>query len=231
VRETKVSPGSRGRRISDFNLEQVDSPLFVDTLRSLSMLTKRNLGLAEAAYHLATTVDRAADSAIHEEVAEIVKLHAKLAIASVWIPIPGADLAAMVANTWTMYARINNTLSISFSENLLKSIATGIGTNLLSNLPMLAMSSALKLIPGIGSLTGALVMSASIYTVTIAAGIVYMRVLASLLEQSSGFTEVDLKAAVDSAMRDVGALRHILHVAAEEYEAAKISGELEEPGN
>jgi uncharacterized protein (DUF697 family) len=190
------------------------------------MSPHRTLSLLEAAYQLATAADRATDSTVHEEVAEVVKFHAKLAIASAWIPVPGADLAAMAANTWTMYARINSTLGIPFSENLLKSIATGIGTNLLSNLPGLGVSSLLKSIPGIGTVTGGLIMSAYVYTVTIAAGIVYMRALAMLLKQQSDLTEVDMKAAVDSVMADVGVVRQIFNVANGEYEAAKASGDL-----
>jgi len=163
---------------------------------------------------------------VHEKVAGIVNLHAKIAIASAWIPIPGADLTAMAANTWTMYVRINKTLDIPFSKQLIKSLATGIGTNLLSTLPMLGVSSVLKLIPGIGTFTGGLIMSASIYMVTIAAGIVCMKAFVALLKQKSELTEVNLKEAVDSIFKDKSAMDHIMTEAKRVYETANASGEL-----
>jgi uncharacterized protein (DUF697 family) len=132
----------------------------------------------------------------------------------------------MVANTWTMYVRINKTLDIPFSENIIKSLAVGIGTNLLSNLSVLGVSSALKLIPGIGSFAGSLIMSASIYMVTIAAGIVYMKALAMLLKQKSELVEVNLKEAIDSVLQDKSTMEQIITEANTEYKAAKASGEL-----
>ena len=185
------------------------------------------MNLMEAAYNLAVAADRTTDSAVHEEIAQIVKLHAKIAVASAWIPIPGADFAALAANTWTMYVRINKKIDVPFSENLLKSLAAGIGTNLLSSLPILAVSSLLKSFPGIGTITGGVIMSASVYAVTIAAGVVYMKALAMLLNQSSEFTEVNLKAAVDSIMQNKSAVNQILTEANKDYQAAKASGELD----
>ena len=185
-----------------------------------------NLHLLEAAYHLAEAVDRATDSVVHEEVASIVKLHAKIAVASAWIPIPGVDLAAMVTNTWTMYVRINKTVNIPFSEHWMRSLATGIGTNLLSNLPGFGVLSILKLFPGIGSFWGGVIISSVAYPFTIAAGIVYMRVLAMLLKQQSALTEVNLKAAVNAITKDKDAMKQIWTEATREYELAKASGEL-----
>jgi len=185
-----------------------------------------SLSLIQAAYDLAVVADKATDAAVHKRVADIVKLHAKIAIASAWIPIPGADLAAMGTNTWTMYARINRTLGIPFSENLSKSLATGVGTNLLSSLPILGVSSVLKAIPGIGTVAGGMLLSLPLYTVTLAAGIVYMRVLAALLKKESKLTEVNLKEAVDSMLKDSGAVKQVIKAANREYRSAKAAGEL-----
>lgn len=196
---------------------------------SSSVANMSNSSLLEAAYKLSLAVDKAADHLAAEEIASIVKLHAKIAIASAWIPVPGADLAAMGANTWTMYIRINRNLGIPFSENIIKSLATGIATNLLSNLPVLAMSSVVKAMPGVGTLAGSLMMTASVYAVTIAAGIVYMRALAALLNHHSELTEVNLKAAVSSITEDKAVLEEIMASANNEYRSAKASGELQKP--
>jgi uncharacterized protein (DUF697 family) len=185
-----------------------------------------SLSLIEAAYNLAVATDKATDIAVHEKVAGIVKLHAKLAIASAWIPIPGADLAAMAGNTWTMYVRINKTLDIPFSKNLIKSLSTGIGTNILSSLPVLGVASVLKWFPGIGTLGSGAIMSVPVYIATISAGIVYMKALAVLLKRKSELTEVNLKEALDSILDDKNGMKQIITDAKREYVASKASGEL-----
>lgn len=194
--------------------------------------------LMDAVIQLAEAVDKGTDIVAHEEIARIVKLHAKLAIGAAWIPVPIADFAAMTANTWAMYVRINKTLGIPFSDTLIKSLASGIATNLLSNLPILAVGEVLKAIPGVGTITGGVALSATLYAVTIAAGIVYMRALAFLLKEEpalrSELTEVklaELKAKAEQVFSDKEAMKKLVKEGKEVYAAAKASGELEKtPG-
>jgi uncharacterized protein (DUF697 family) len=182
--------------------------------------------LIEATHQLALAADKATDGAVHEDIAKIVKLHAKIALGIVFIPVPGADMAAAAANTWTMYVRINKALDIPFSENVVKSLASGIGTNILSNVPILAAGEIIKLFPVLGPVVGGAVMAGSLYGVTIAAGIVYMRALAIILNQQSEFTEVNLKAVADSLVSDKDSMKKIIKDANREYKVAKASGEL-----
>lgn len=184
------------------------------------------MNLLETAYNLAIAADVATDKAVHEEIAKIVKAHAKIGLAAAWIPVPGADLAVMIANTWTMYVRINKALKLPFSEHVIKSLASGIATNLLSNLPILGVSSILKAIPGVGTITGGVIMSAAIYSTLIAAGIVYMKALTFMLKNKSEMTEVNLKAAVDTLTKSKSELKNIFNQAEGEYKSAKASGEL-----
>lgn len=53
--------------------------------------------LVKTAYDLVQLLDKAADDTLPEEIADVVKLHAKLAVGSAWIPVPGADVAAGAA--------------------------------------------------------------------------------------------------------------------------------------
>ena len=177
--------------------------------------------LLKAAYNLAVVADRATDCAVHQKIADIVKLHAKLAIPAAWIPMPGVDLVAASANTWAMYVRINTALDLPFSDNKLKSLASGIGTNLLSNLPVLGVASVLKVIPGIGTLGGGVIMSTTLYAVTIAAGIVYMKALATLLKKDSELTEVNLQESVDAILSDNAAVKDIIKQAMKDSRADK----------
>ena len=43
-------------------------------------------------------MDKGAEESLPKEIADVVKLHAKLAVGSAWIPVPGADVAAGAAN-------------------------------------------------------------------------------------------------------------------------------------
>ncbi len=70
--------------------------------------------------------------------------------------IPGAGAAinatALAGVTWGMYADINSVLNISFSENFLKSVSSGICANIASSLAVAGVS----MIPGVGSVISAL---------------------------------------------------------------------------
>src|SRR5437667_7998206 len=88
-----------------------------------------------AVEHLYKDVELFGDGPKAKELTEIIKQHALAATGIAFIPVPGLDVAAVVANVWTMYARINDAVGVSFRENALKSIASGICANLLSAIP------------------------------------------------------------------------------------------------
>ena len=176
--------------------------------------------LLKAAVELTKGLGRVADENLPEKLAEIVKMHAVIAVGSAFIPVPGADIAAAATNIWTMYVRINKELGLPFAENLIKSLATGIVTNLgAAVVGSMVIGSALKFIPGLGSLGGAVVMSATIYAVTIASGIIYMKAISKLLntKKTQQFNEEDLKAAVDEIMDDKKSVQTIFNTAKEGY--------------
>ena len=131
--------------------------------------------LLELAFELVQRLDKVADKNLPQEIVDVVKLHSKLAVGSAWIPIPGADVAAGAATVWGMYIRINNKIGLSFSDNVIKSIGSGVATNLASYIAMSGVASAMKFVPGIGTLGGAIVMSASLYAVTLVSGWIYLR--------------------------------------------------------
>lgn len=158
--------------------------------------------LAHAAYELVEVLDKAADDALPIEIADVVKLHAKLAVGSAWIPVPGADVAAGAANIWTMYFRINSEIGMRFGESILKIIASAVATNLASYAAVLAVGGALKFIPGIGSLGGAVVMSAALYAVTLTSGYVYLKALTALLKRGGVVDDATLKSTMDSFLKN-----------------------------
>ena len=127
-----------------------------------------NRTLLKTSIKLVQLLDKAADEALPQEIADVVKLHSKLAVASSWIPVPGADIAAGAASIWGMYIRINNKIGLSVKENVMKTIGSGVATNLAGYAAMSGVASALKCIPGIGTIGGAIVMSATQYALILA---------------------------------------------------------------
>ena len=165
-------------------------------------------------------MDKAADETLPTEIANVVKLHSKLAVGSAWIPIPGADMAAGAANIWGMYARVNSKLGLPFGENVMKSIGSGVATNLASYLALSGVASALKFIPGIGSFGGAMLMSASLYGVTLASGWIYLQALCSLAERKgSSFNVSDISTAVNSLLRDKSTIQDFINSAKNAYKS------------
>ena len=136
----------------------------------------------------------------------MIKEHALLGTAAGVIPIPGADVAAMVANIWTMYVRINKVVGVSFGDNVLKSIASGVIANLASVIPgiIVAMGASvlLKLIPGIGTVGGMAVGAAANVAVMYVAGKVYLKSLEVLIHSGKPLTDENIKVAAQQASKD-----------------------------
>lgn len=176
--------------------------------------------LLRSAVELTQALNKTVDENLPNKLADIVKTHAALAVASAFIPIPGADVAAAAANVWGMYARINKELSLPFGENIIKSVAAGVVTNMgAAAASILVVGSIFKFVPGLGTIGGAAVMGTTIYAVTIASGIVYMKAITKLLssEKKVEFTESDLKSATDEVLKDKDTIKTILKEGKEDY--------------
>lgn len=158
--------------------------------------------LLHAAFELVEAMDRTAEESLPKEIADIVKLHAKLAVGSALIPIPGADVAAGAVNIWSMYLRINNMIGMKFGESTLKTIASGVATNLASYAAVAAVGGALKFIPGIGSIAGAAIMCGTLYAVTLTSGYVYLKALTTLVKKGGNLNDNQLKSAVDNFIKN-----------------------------
>jgi uncharacterized protein (DUF697 family) len=156
--------------------------------------------LYEAAVALVTVLDKTAEQLLPQEIVDVVKLHSKLAVGSALIPVPGADVAAGAANIWTMYGRVNSKVGISIKDNVLKTVGSGVVTNLASYMAMAGLGSAIKAIPGIGTLTGTALMSASLYAVTLASGYIYVKALTLLANKGNGSIDITQ---IDSAVKEI----------------------------
>jgi hypothetical protein len=153
---------------------------------------------------------RESERQLGRELSEVVTAHAltgaAAGVAAGWLPGAGGFAATAVAAgaIWTMYGRINAKLGIPFSENLMKSLATAVATNLASYfLSGVVMSSVFSLFPGIGSVAASGAAGVTGFALTVASAIVYFRVLAELAKLDPTFSHAsgeDLKNAASRVM-------------------------------
>lgn len=175
--------------------------------------------LVDAAVELAKAANKQADAALPPKIAGIVKTHAALGVASAFIPIPGVDMAAAAAVIWGMYIRINNELNMPFQENLVKSVASGVATNLAASVGVTAVASMLKLIPGLGTVPSIALMSVTTYALTLASGYVYLKALTMLLKQNpaKGISASDWDEAINRVMSDKHDIKSFMGEAKKSY--------------
>lgn len=147
--------------------------------------------ILNVAIEFVKAMDKATDDLLPEKIASIVKWHSRGATAAAFIPIPGADLIGGATAIWGMYLRINKEAGIKISENIMKTVASGVCTNLLAYAAAVAVGSLLKFIPGIGTVTGSLIMAGTLYGVTLASGYVYLKVLTSIAKKDGSLSHID----------------------------------------
>ena len=179
--------------------------------------------LYEAAVALVTVLDKTAEQLLPQEIVDVVKLHSKLAVGSALIPVPGADVAAGAANIWTMYGRVNSKVGISIKDNVLKTVGSGVVTNLASYMAMAGLGSAIKAIPGIGTVTGTALMSASLYAVTLASGYIYVKALTLLANKGNGsidITQIDV--AVNEILGNKEIIKNFIKAAKSDFKNNEI---------
>jgi len=159
-----------------------------------------NPALYPVAIMAVKSLDKEMRSTLPDEIVNCIQMHAGLSVASSCIPVGGLDVAALTANIWTMYVRINNKLGISFSENMMKSIGSAVVANLTSNLALTGVGAALKYIPLFGTVAGSLIMGASMYGATIAAAWIYLMAIVNWVKKGKGSGD-DLKSSVNDVIK------------------------------
>lgn len=155
------------------------------------------ISVARDAIFAVGLMDSAAKKVLPEDIAKLVNRHAKIAVASAWIPIGGLDIAAATANVWTMYFKINKMLGLQFSKNAMKSIASAVISNLVQNLVLSGVMAGLKYVPGVGYVAAASVMSATLYALTQTSGWIYLKALTIMARNDK-----DIDASVKEVMKD-----------------------------
>lgn len=191
--------------------------------------------LLHQAKELIEAMDKTADDNLPEDIAEIVKFHAKgataAALASAWIPGAGGTAAVLASAgfIWTMYGRIGSKINLSFSSNVLKTLAFGIATNLASYaVGAVVLSTALSFIP-VGNLGASVIMGGVCYALTLASGYVYLKMLTALFQKGidpTKLSEDDLKNVAKNFSNESD-VKDILKQARKDFKSKKEDGEFD----
>lgn len=100
----------------------------------------------------------------------VVHQHAVAAFAVGFSPIPGSDAPLLLANQYTILARILYIFGLDGDKDKYSTLIKGAMTNILPTLGKWTVAQALKFIPGIGSILGGLIDASVASSLTLAFG-------------------------------------------------------------
>lgn len=151
--------------------------------------------------------------------------------------IPGAaGIVAMMAQAgfvWATYLSINKILGLSFSENVIKTVASGILTNLVMNAGSLlltnAMSSVLSFIPVFGTAVAATINCALGYIVIYVAAILYLNLITKMAQDDGSIVLDESNSTIDtikSIVKDAD-LGSLIAEGKDAYKKAKADGSID----
>lgn len=177
-----------------------------------------NHHILHAAKHLVEAINKSVDGDLPQEIADIVKTHAAGAaaagVAAGWIPgAGGLAMAGISAGfIWTMYGRINSKIGLPLTDNLVKSLATGVVTNLAAGfVGALVVQTVFSLFPGIGSIGASAVAGGTGYALTVGSGYVYLKLLTNLFLSGKDPTKMD-ESSLKEAANNVAANENVKEV-------------------
>ena len=161
--------------------------------------------IIDAAEELVRALNRTLDKNLPKDIADIVKNHsagaAAAGVASGWLPGAGALAAVGICAgfIWSMYGRINSKIGLPFAENVVKSLATGIATNLGGYfVGGMVLQTVFSIFPGIGSVGASVVAGATSYALTLASGWVYLKLLTKLFLDGKDPAKMD-----ENSLKDI----------------------------
>lgn len=171
-----------------------------------------------------------------EDINNIIEMHALGAgasgVATGWIPVAGAAVASVgrTAFIWSMYVRICRRLDINLSKKKLKFLGSVVVSDLAYSVGAVLAATAVSLVPGIGSVTSALLNASISYSMVGVAGVMFVRLISSLRDTGTdmaNMTDEELKERMKVIMskQDVkGMMKEAQNEYAKARKEGKISG-------
>jgi len=190
--------------------------------------------LMKAIFVCLKAMNGVADQMLAQDLKNTCKTHSAIAGGSAAAAglLPGVGAVAAIGvsavNIWHMYYSINEKLGLKFSQNIMKSLATGVATNLAASfISSAVMGTVFSLFPGIGSALSAGVMGVTCYGLTLASAVVYFRVLAKFAKSNVKADDIDLEnlKSVAKEVMDDEDFKTVVDEAKQAAKSAKENGE------
>lgn len=194
--------------------------------------------LIKAAVKLCLAMHKSGAEAMGREISGIVEKHSigasVAALGVAWLPGAGATAAtaACAGFVWSMYYRINAKLGVPFHKNILKSVATAIGTNLAGAAVGTLVLSTVLSFTGIGNVGSSFLMAGVSYAITFSSGLVYLKVLERLADAKVDFenvSEEELKATAQDVLAHED-IKGMMKEAKSQFKEAKARGDIRKGG-
>lgn len=152
------------------------------------------MSLAEKLFSVMNEVGESiASNVTPEDIKDIALFHSKGAaaagVASGWVPGAGGTIAAVTAAgfIWSMYLRINDKIGLSISENILKTLASGVATNLAAYaVGSIAVTTVLSFLPFVGNVGASVIAGSIAFALTIVSAGVYLIMLTEIFQAKHG---------------------------------------------
>lgn len=194
--------------------------------------------LIKAAVKICLAMHKSGAEAMGREISGIVEKHSigasVAALGVAWLPGAGATAAtaACAGFVWSMYYRINAKLGVPFHKNILKSVATAIGTNLAGAAVGTLVLSTVLSFTGIGNVGSSFLMAGVSYAITFSSGLVYLKVLERLADAKVDFenvSEEELKATAQDVLAHED-IKGMMKEAKSQFKEAKARGDIRKGG-
>ena len=154
--------------------------------------------LPEELHETLQNVQRASLDAKLKSARKVVGSAAATAVAIAASPIPVADAALLVPNQIAMIAGITTVFGVEINKSLIIAfISATLGTSLSTNIGRAISASLLKLIPGAGTIGGAVLSSSTAAVVTTALGEAYIGLMTAVYKGEISEDELDSKSTKD----------------------------------
>lgn len=162
---------------------------------------------AKELFEVLEKVDKLNEKEFGFEVADIISKSAIGAtvsgLASAWIPGVGGTIATgiCIGFVWRMYLQINKKIGLSLEDHIVKTIASGIITNLAGAIVgSLILVTVFSCIPGLGNISASIIMGGVCYAITLVSGIVYIKILTNVFirKKQQDISAEDIKKEYDN---------------------------------
>ncbi len=189
--------------------------------------------MEQSIQNMIKVIGKEVDRNLPAQLLDIVDFHAKTGVVSALagaIPAVGelAALTASIGNIWVMYARINKFVGIEFSDNVLKTLASGVVSNLAGAfVGRLVIAAALAMVPGIGTAGAIAIVALATYQVTKLSALIYFKIMTEIFEsERKNYTAEELKRMAEKVSSDID-IDEANESFEREYDKKKSAGEFE----